>query len=692
MFLLILVGGSGLQNPFSKGVKYTCSIALVSDANYIMPTSVVIQSIKENTDPEVRYDIHVFLNQCNQSDKDLLQSMQSDRVFIYINDLTGNNKYAEFTIKGFSVTPTAIYKFDLPNLLCNLDKVLYLDCDLIIQKDISELCQIDLTDRYAAVVMDMPLMMTNTPQNEKLCVKHKAYFNSGVMLLNLAKMRTDNTYVSLVNYRKYGTNYFMDQDALNVIFKEKVIYISFLYNVIFRAVENNPLEDITRFYKMPMVSTRKQVYDDAIILHLASPFKPWLHDTPYLSEKFSSYYYRTPFSKKPLELESTVPAKLIAIKGDGKLPRPPKKRCLFVCATPSDLFHAILVRVLSTEKLTSDLLLLGTSNLTNYVQTLKKTGCFQNIYIAPVDKKIMFDLKCDLKEQTKFFKNPSLLLGKENMPDYTDFYYCGDDSFLRFYYYRQIKKRVGADIHIYESDSGVYTRSYQNIEENEMFNNTSKNVNSFSRNITSYHVHQKELFSICNGKPVISIPRIKDNDSIVRSVLSIVFPEKPFPKARYYFIESDFTERELMTDDVGFLNLITRIVPKDQMVVVPCQGKDNNYDQLGYKTLPDDGYPLEGYLWHYNGRKVFLSIFSSRALLPYYLFESQYIIVLFANMVHTKCYKQSDKGFDLYLRQNVILSKAIGQKLYFPANDHEAEDALRYIELRFFLEDNHDES
>ncbi|MCK7489743.1 MAG: hypothetical protein MZU79_05535 [Anaerotruncus sp.] len=89
------------------------------------------------------------------------------------------------------VTSAAYLKFDLPDLIPNQDKVLYLDGDIIIQKDLSDLFEINIKDYYAGAVKDIGLI------DNDLNIKN--YFNSGVMLLNLKLMRENNASTALLN-------------------------------------------------------------------------------------------------------------------------------------------------------------------------------------------------------------------------------------------------------------------------------------------------------------------------------------------------------------------------------------------------------------------------------------------------------------------------------------------------------------
>ena len=109
-------------------------------------------------------------------------------------------KYNNLEKKDFPVSTAALFKFDLPNLLPDsIEKVLYLDGDIIVQGDLSELYSTDISDVYAGVVKDYRGLTLKGDFNERLKINHTAYFNSGVLLLNLSLLRNDNLPEKLLN-------------------------------------------------------------------------------------------------------------------------------------------------------------------------------------------------------------------------------------------------------------------------------------------------------------------------------------------------------------------------------------------------------------------------------------------------------------------------------------------------------------
>lgn len=79
-----------------------------------------------------------------------------------------------------------------PTLLPDIDKALYLDCDLIVNGDIQELYNINLEDYAVAAVHDATLSYNIVKDYLGYDYWKDGYFNSGVLLMNLRYWRTHN--------------------------------------------------------------------------------------------------------------------------------------------------------------------------------------------------------------------------------------------------------------------------------------------------------------------------------------------------------------------------------------------------------------------------------------------------------------------------------------------------------------------
>ena len=276
------------------------SICFICDENYVKPTLVAINSMKLNKNEKSIYEIYVLGESLREENKNILKKQADKNFFIRILDIS-NNTFNNLKEQNIHVSKAALSKFFIPNIFKDLDKILYLDSDIIVKKDLSNIFSIDITKYYAAVVKDYKAMDYNPPQTVKLGLKHKAYFNSGVMLLNLSKMRKENITEKLVEYRKNGINYFMDQDAFNAVFNEDVLYISFLNNVILSVLGYFEIEKINKYYELKEYSSYKDIYNEATIIHLASPYKPWIYDNVPFSDEWNRIY--TNLGEEKLQLK-----------------------------------------------------------------------------------------------------------------------------------------------------------------------------------------------------------------------------------------------------------------------------------------------------------------------------------------------------------------------------------------------------
>lgn len=183
-----------LRNKDELTVQNQVNIVFICDEAYVIPTVTAITSLIENKNKDSVYTVYVVTNNLSVDSIGIFNKFNNiENVSIKI--IVKSVEYSEFKIhnKAMYVTKSACLKFELGNILSNLDKVLYLDGDVIVQKDLLELYNTELTNEYAAVVKDFFVMNRLKPSIfERLNIAPREYFNSGVMLLNLVKIREDS--------------------------------------------------------------------------------------------------------------------------------------------------------------------------------------------------------------------------------------------------------------------------------------------------------------------------------------------------------------------------------------------------------------------------------------------------------------------------------------------------------------------
>ncbi|HET8673293.1 MAG TPA: glycosyltransferase family 8 protein [Thermoleophilaceae bacterium] len=124
--------------------------------------------------------------------------------------------------KGFTRRATW-YRVFLPELLPEVDTILYLDSDLIVLAPLEELARTELNGSWVGAVTNVfQHNHLHRPAELGLAGPH-VYFNAGVLLMNLAAMREDRCTQALVDYgRSHAAALeWRDQDALNVVLGER---------------------------------------------------------------------------------------------------------------------------------------------------------------------------------------------------------------------------------------------------------------------------------------------------------------------------------------------------------------------------------------------------------------------------------------------------------------------------------------
>ena len=139
------------------------------------------------------------------------------------------------------VTKGALFRLLLPELL-TANKVIYLDCDIVVTLDIRQLWDIDLQRQSVAAVMDPGIPKFPELIRERIKgtgVSLDGYFNSGVMVLDLDRIRlTGNLFQRAIRYLKtHPESVFHDQDALNYLFQKECRYLDSRFNKIASRAE-----------------------------------------------------------------------------------------------------------------------------------------------------------------------------------------------------------------------------------------------------------------------------------------------------------------------------------------------------------------------------------------------------------------------------------------------------------------------
>jgi len=273
--------------------KKEVNIVLITDSRYTPPTAVSMSSAIKNKCPNNTYNFYIVAENITPNDEAYLKRLKNFAPeTVNINIIPRQEPDLPYeNMQRFLQYKVGMHKIFLPEILKDIDKVIYMDGDTLVLKDLGNLFDIDVTDVYAAVAKDGIYYRFPKEMAEIGLDKRGFYFNSGVMLYNLSKQRQDSIVEQLIDYIKTHEDFYGDQDVLNVVFGDKLKLMSYRYNCISTFFEADDLTFLSKFFGEPLPKDTFDIYQNATILHYAGD-KPWqeIYKPLYLKELWFRYY------------------------------------------------------------------------------------------------------------------------------------------------------------------------------------------------------------------------------------------------------------------------------------------------------------------------------------------------------------------------------------------------------------------
>ena len=181
-------------------------------------------------------------------------------------------------------TPGTLMRLYLPELLPDVHKILYLDCDMVVLTSIDKLFDTVIDDKYLAACMDNSIDSFGRKRKimyKMLGIEHNTYFCAGILLINLDKLRQlkpSFTSVLLSYLKENPTLPYLDQDLLNWFCMDEYKKLDQKYNVY--ADRKDSIK-----------------YSGDCILHYADKAKPWVRYSGDIDDFYWNYLLQTPWCK-----------------------------------------------------------------------------------------------------------------------------------------------------------------------------------------------------------------------------------------------------------------------------------------------------------------------------------------------------------------------------------------------------------
>lgn len=253
-------------------------IVFSTDNNYALYLGVTLQSLIVNSDKSTNYDIIILEENLHEAIKnrymDLIRNYSNISIRFY-NMTSFIKDYACEKLFVKTLTVAAYYRLFIAEIMINYEKVIYFDSDIVIKTDLKDLYGHDITNFYAGAVKDIGAVYLISHVDfidylkEVLDIDDKCYyFNSGVMLFNLTKIRNDNLQEKFINVAQKNNKYYHDQNVLNSVLYKNILYLDTSYN-------SKAYEFTTLYNAFKDKFVVENYMNSSKILHFAGDTKPW---------------------------------------------------------------------------------------------------------------------------------------------------------------------------------------------------------------------------------------------------------------------------------------------------------------------------------------------------------------------------------------------------------------------------------
>ena len=303
---------------YSRDIKPVFSeckkVIVFESSNLFVPyLSVVLLSLLEHISKENKYDIIVLTREIDDYDCSILLDTvkELNNVSLRFFDPTDivkkyikNSRYKYLDIN--------YYRMSLPWILKEYDRALNLGADIVIQKDVMELLDCDMSkNTYLAGAIDLGYLgrlKIDIPKEELNLLNPYGYVNADVLVFNLESIRQDFTQDEVMEiWQKYKFRC-AEQDALNLLFDGHIKHVDLRWNVF--PIRMASVEHIMKNNKENIIVWEKCLKEPYIIHYAAFP-KPWNYPMVGYGNKWWIYARKSPYYEEILRRMC-----LITVKND----------------------------------------------------------------------------------------------------------------------------------------------------------------------------------------------------------------------------------------------------------------------------------------------------------------------------------------------------------------------------------------
>lgn len=260
---------------FSDIGRFEMNVFLAMSRDYVTHALELIYSLRKHS----KKNIHVYL--MVDMSNDLIDKLKEQLDDLGFNDVSFeilNTQQLDqlLNIKHRIVLSKMTYgRIMIFKHLAHLDRILYLDTDMLIVNDgIDQLYETDLQNTYAAAVEDVSMKHFNATEMTDCGVQR--YFNAGMVLFDVQKIIHDNLHLKMLNMLECPPDFlitrgYSDQSILNTVFHENVKFVDPIFNIQSILFGYPQYDQLAREFGY---NTQYDMIQHAVVSHMQGA-KPW---------------------------------------------------------------------------------------------------------------------------------------------------------------------------------------------------------------------------------------------------------------------------------------------------------------------------------------------------------------------------------------------------------------------------------
>lgn len=268
------------------GVKKMIHIGFFVSNEYVKYMSVAMASILSNASNEDDLAFHIITNTENKINQEKINQLKQIKDFQIEWKIL--NQSIPFEIRKDTrkdIPALANYSLLISSVFSNIDKIIWLDSDLIVLDSLAELYNTNMR-KYSIAACPWPDVFQPDSYKQQISINQKnKYTNTGVLLANLKKWRKDKAEEKLLKaaHDFSGIYKFHCQCLFNIVFQNSLLYLPQKWNY-------RPM-----IWLNPQQVSPADLLTPPKIIHYANPTKPWSEIGAEKSEYFWQYARLSPF-------------------------------------------------------------------------------------------------------------------------------------------------------------------------------------------------------------------------------------------------------------------------------------------------------------------------------------------------------------------------------------------------------------